>query len=320
MRLKIFDAHCDVLWRIWSKAVANKEPIQKPFYNDADWLQVTRRKLEDGGVGIQACAIYVPEEMVVSRAFETALEMVELFYNEVVSEDTIVIRDLQDLKDWQQGDKLGLLLTLEGADAVEGDMVKLHILHRLGVRWVGLTHNPANQVADGVGEERGAGLSNFGKEFVKELNRLRIGIDVSHLAERGFWDVVELSSQPIFASHSNAKAVYNHRRNLSDEQIKALIQNDGMIGITYVPYFTSGQEIVQIEDLIKHIDHICSLGGEKHLGLGSDFDGISRTIAGLEHSGKTYQLINELLKRYREDQVAGFCGNNWFDYLVRLWS
>jgi membrane dipeptidase len=318
--MRIIDGHCDVLWQLWTRKYLQKQELDAPFYSDAEWLQVTKPKLTKGGVGLQACAIYIPEDAVRQRAFETSLEMVDLFYTEVMSEETILIRDFNDVLRWKNENKLGLLLTLEGADAVEGDLVKLHTLYRLGVRWVGLTHNPANQVADGVGEERGAGLSNFGKEFVRELNRLKMGIDVSHLSEKGFWDVIEISTQPIFASHSNTKAYLNHRRNLTNDQIKAIISIDGMIGITYVPYFTSVNEQVSIEELLPHIEQICALGGEKHIGLGSDFDGISKTIVGLEDSSRTYNLINLLLQHYPEDFVRGIAGENWFNYMKRIWT
>lgn len=318
--MKMIDAHCDVLWRIWARKYQQNEKLERPFYHDADWLQVTAAKLKKGGVDLQACAIYIDEPFSRQRPFDVAIEMIDLFYKEIVSDETIVIRNRDDLIEWKKGNKLGILLTLEGAEAVEADVVKLETLYRLGVRWVGLTHNPANAVADGVGEERGAGLTHFGKKFVAELNQLYIGIDVSHLSEKGFWDVVELSAQPIFATHSNAKAVYPHRRNLTDDQIKAIIAKDGMIGITYVPYFTAGTVPVTIKELLLHIEHILSLGGEKHVGLGSDFDGISDTIQGLSNSSETYNLINQLQKHYSEAVVERIAGENWYQLMLRLWK
>lgn len=315
--MKIIDAHCDVLWKMWQKKYVQKEGLQRPFYTDADGFHVTKAKLLRGGIGLQACALYVDEMFARSRAFDVALEMIDLFHEEIISEETIWIRNRTDLHAWKNSNKLGLLLTLEGAEAVEADLVKLATLHRLGVRWVGLTHNPANAVADGVGEARGAGLSEFGKRFVEELNRLHIGIDVSHLSERGFWDVLERSTEPIFATHSNAKAICDHRRNLTDEQIRAIINNNGMIGVTYVPYFTAEHAPVTIPDLLRHIEHILSLGGKDHLGLGSDFDGIDQTIVGLDDSGVTYNLIEQLHRHYSHDVVERIVGDNWYALLER---
>lgn len=317
--MRVIDGHSDVLWRMWTKKYVEKEELDRPFYTNADWLMVTREKLKEGGVGMQAFAIYIPEEVSRKRAFLTSLEMVDLFYTEILSDEVIFIRGRDDLERWEQSDRLGVVLTLEGAEATEGDFLKLHTLYHLGVRWIGLTHNAANQVADGVGEERGAGLSRFGREFVGELNRLQIAIDLSHLSERGFWDVLDISTAPPFVSHANAKKIYPHRRNLTDEQIISVAKAGGLIGLTYVPYFTAENEKVTIDHLLRHVEHICSLGAEKHLGLGSDFDGISKTIEGLEHSGKTYTLIDQLLQRYDSSTVEGFLYRNYLDYLKRVW-
>lgn len=318
--MKGFDAHCDVLWQMWKRKNVHGWDLQYPFYNNADWLQVTFDKLQKGGIGLQACAIYVDERFAHSRAFEVAVEMIDLFYTEVVSDQTILIRNLEDLQEWKKGNRLGLLLTLEGAEALEGDLVKLRTLYRLGVRWVGITHNPANAAADGVGEERGGGLTNFGRELVDELNRLQIGIDVSHLSERGFWEVMERSTQPVFSTHSNAKAIYPHRRNLTDEQIRAIIQKRGMIGITFVPYFTSGSPSVTIHDLFRHIEHILSLGGEDHIGFGSDFDGIDKTIIGLHNAADYDHFFNELHKKYPDRIVQKMRTTNWLNLMERLWQ
>lgn len=318
--MRIIDGHSDVLWKMWKKKYVEKLPLERPFDHDAEWLMVTKKKLQEGGVGLQVFAIYIPEEQSKTLAFQTALEMIDLFYTEILSDEVIFIRSQEDLKRWEESGRLGVLLSLEGAEAVEGDFVKLHTLHRLGVRWIGLTHNPANQVADGVGEERGAGLSQFGRDFVKELNRLQIAVDLSHLSERGFWDVLHISSSPPFASHSNSKEVYPHRRNLTDEQIAALIKAGGYIGLTYVPYFTAAKEQVTIDDLLLHVDHMLSVGAEKHLGLGSDFDGITKTINGLEHSGQTGFLVEKLLQRYPAATVEGILYRNALEYLGRLWN
>ncbi|WP_052329744.1 dipeptidase [Thermicanus aegyptius] len=317
--MRIIDGHCDLLWRLWTKKYVEKGTLDRPFYKNADWLMVTKEKLKEGGVGLQACAIYISEEVARTRAFLTALEMVDLFYTEVVSDEVMVIRGRKDLEEWEKSNRLGLILTMEGVEGTEGDFLKLHTLYHLGVRWVGLTHNPANLVADGVGEARGAGLSQLGREFVQELNRLQVAIDVSHLSERGFWDVLEISSQPVFASHSNAKSILPHRRNLSDVQISALVSAGGLIGLTYAPHFTAATEKVTIDDLLRHVEHYCSLGAEKHIGLGSDFDGISKTIEGLEHSGKTAALVEKLLRHYDEKLVEGFLYRNYLEYLKKIW-
>ena len=191
-----------------------------------------------------------------------------------------IIKDWSDF-DLLKEDEIGALLTLEGVDAIGNDLQKLTILYELGVRSIGLTWNNANLAADGAGEKRVAGLISFGREIVEFNNHHKILTDVSHLSEKAFWDVMEEAEYPI-ASHSNAKALCNHVRNLSDEQAKMMFDKNAMIHVVYNPPFVKNKGEVTITDLIEHIDHFCSLGGVNQIGLGSDFDGISTKILSLE--------------------------------------
>lgn len=301
--LKIFDAHSDVLYKMWMDPTIN-------FANSSK-LHINYDQLKASGSKVQSFAIYIPEEVKPESRFEVALEMVEIFYNKVVAPSPLlkVVRTKEDILGLKE-EEIGAFLTLEGCDAIDQSIVKLQTLLRLGVSSVGLTWNYANFVADGVGEPRGAGLSSFGIEVVKEHNKASIWTDVSHLSLKGFWDVMEVADYPI-ASHSNAMAICNHRRNLLDEQIQALIKKNGMIGITFVPQFLSNRETATIDDVIKHLDYICSLGGENHVGFGSDFDGITDTTIGLENFSGYEGLVNKLLRYYSEIQVKKFLYQNF---------
>jgi membrane dipeptidase len=301
--LKIFDAHSDVLYKMWMDPTID-------FANSSK-LHINYDQLKASGSKVQSFAIYIPEEVKPESRFEVALEMVEIFYNKVVAPSPLlkVVRTKEDILALKE-EEIGAFLTLEGCDAIDQSIVKLQTLLRLGVSSVGLTWNYANFVADGVGEPRGAGLSSFGIEVVKEHNKASIWTDVSHLSLKGFWDVMEVADNPI-ASHSNAMAICNHRRNLLDEQILALIKKNGMIGITFVPQFLSNRETATIDDVIKHLDYICSLGGENHVGFGSDFDGITDTTIGLENFSGYEGLVNKLLKYYSEFQVKKFLYQNF---------
>ncbi len=188
-------------------------------------------------------------------------------------------------------------------------------LHRLGIRAAGLTWNHANWAADGAMEPRGGGLTIKGRRFVEECENLDILLDVSHLSERAFWEVAELSQRPVIASHSNARAICDHPSNLTDAQIEKLIAKQGLIGVTFVPWFVSNAEVVVIDDLLRHIEHICELGGESHIMLGSDFDGIDRYIEGLTHPGELISLQEALLKRYSERQTEQFMSGNALRFL-----
>jgi membrane dipeptidase len=165
-------------------------------------------------------------------------------------------------------------------------------------------------MADGVGEPDPQGLTPFGRQVVQEMNSLGMVVDVSHLAPKGFWDVIEISSAPIIASHSNAKVLCPHRRNLEDDQIKAIIEKGGVIGMTFVPYFI-GEGKITIPHLLRHIDHILSLGGEDHIGLGSDFDGISITMEDLRSGSDYPKLLQALDQEYGHDITAKICGKNF---------
>jgi len=151
-----------------------------------------------------------------------------------------------------------------------GNLNTILVYHRLGVRIWSLTHSARNLISDGCSERTGAGLSYFGQRVVQELNQQRILIDVSHLSDAGFWDVLELSETPVIATHSNCRAVCNHERNLTDDMIRALADKGGMMALNFFPYYVKA-ESPTVEDLVDHIDHIRDLVGVQYVGLGPDF-------------------------------------------------
>lgn len=312
--MNIIDTHCDALFKLQWNARSQYDKKPSLDYQNAEELDTNVRRLQQGNVKVQFYAIFIPPEVPENEKWQHALEQVDLFYREVIGKNPNIvhIRSWKDLETLQE-EEIGAVLTLEGADPIGNDIVKLRHLFRLGVLSFGLTWNHANLCADGAEEPRGAGLTVWGKEVVKENNRHQVLTDVSHLSVRGFWDVIELADYP-FASHSNARTVCDHPRNLYDDQIQALIEKNGTIHVVfYPPFINEGKETAEIADLLRHIDHICSLGGEKHIGFGSDFDGISSRVRRLEHAGQYENFINELLKYYPEETVKGFCYQNFMD-------
>ncbi len=305
--MNIIDLHCDVLARM-HKAKGNIS-----FQNSTD-LDVTYEKLKQGGVRIQAFAIFISPSIKSDQKFQVALDQIHYFYSEVIRKNP----NMKALKTWDDFDQLqegqiGAFLTLEGVDCIGNDLQKLSILHELGVLSIGLTWNNSNLAADGVGEERGAGLTAFGKEIIQFCNEKQILSDVSHLSEKAFWDVMDLAHYPI-ASHSNSRTICDHRRNLTDEQATHLFKKNGLIHVVYNPPFVVEKGSASISDLITHIDHFCSLGGVGQIGLGSDFDGISEKIIGLEDASMHPALINALLTKYSEEEVKGFAYQNFLDH------
>lgn len=305
--MNIIDLHCDALMKL-------QEAQGKLRFADAPELQTNKTRLQQGQIKVQCFAIFIEPEIKGDQKFQVVLEQIDYFYKEVLGKNP----DMVHIKAWSDFDRLkvgqiGAMLTLEGVDAIGNDLAKLHILYQLGVRSVGLTWNQANLAADGAGEPRGAGLTLFGKEIVEFNNEHQILTDVSHLSDQGIWEVIELAKYPI-ASHSNARALCNHLRNLTDEQAKAMFAKGGLIHVVYHPPFVKESGEVTISDLVKHIDHLCSLGGVKQIGFGSDFDGISTFITNFEDASKSQNLINELLKYYPEEIVRGFAYQNFLDH------
>lgn len=309
--MQIIDFHGDALFMIWRAK-------GKLAYSDAKELETSKERLLEGGVKAQCFAIFVPPEVKTEQKFEVALEQIHYFYHEVLGKNP----EMKHIKEWGDFDSLrdgeiGAMLTLEGVDLIGNDLHKLHLLYQLGVRSIGLTWNNANLACDGAGEPRNAGLTKFGKEIVSLNNQYKVLTDVSHLSERGFWDVLEIADY-LTASHSNSKACCNHPRNLSDEQAKAMFDKGGMIHVFYGGVFIKNDKNVKIADLIKHIDHFCALGGARHIGLGSDFDGIDSYTEHLENAAMSQNLINELLKHYSEDEVRGFASENFLRHRPTL--
>lgn len=305
--MNIIDLHCDVLYKL-------RESKGSLRFADSPELQANKTRLQSGRVKVQCFAIFVEPHIHSEQKFQVALEQVDYFYQEVLGKNP----DMVHIKEWADFDRLkigqtGAMLTLEGVDVIGNDLMKLRTLYRLGVRSVGLTWNFANLAADGAEEPRGAGLTMLGKEIVQLNNQYKVLTDVSHLSEKAFWDVMEIADYPI-ASHSNAKTICDHPRNLTDEQALAMFKKGGMIHVVYFPPFVKEKGEASIGDLVKHIDHFCSLGGVKQIGLGSDFDGISQFVNGLEDASKSQNLINELLKYYSEDEVRGFASQNFLDH------
>ncbi|MGJ9457747.1 dipeptidase [Oceanobacillus sp. CF4.6] len=313
--MKIIDTHCDALLKLQLAKRGQYFHDQKQLdFSNAKELDTNLERLKHGNVKAQFFAIFIHPDVPSEEKWQHALEQVDLFYTEVIGKNSEMrhIRSWSDLDTLRDGE-IGAVLTLEGADAFGNDLMKLRQLYRLGVLSIGITWNNANLCADGAEEPRGGGLTLLGKEVVKLNNEYGVFTDVAHATVNGFWDIMELAQYPI-ASHSNARAVCDHPRNLYDDQIKRMIAKNGLIHIVYNPPFINYErEEATIPDLIKHIDHFCSLGAVNHIGFGSDFDGISSFVDHLENAANYQNLINELLKSYSEAEVKGFAYQNFMD-------
>lgn len=314
--MRYVDGHCDVLTKLWESGEFSS------FHAPDSNLDVSYVKAKQANYLMQSFAIFVPPQVHVSERLSVALTMIDVFNRHIVKNGQHVkhVLKYEHIAEAQNNGCLAALLLLEGAEAVQGNLHHLRILHKLGVRSVGLTWNNANEVADGAEEERGGGLTRFGRQFVNEMTNLNMLLDVSHLSRRGFWDVLEQSEAiAVHASHSNARSICRHPRNLDDSQIKALLARDGVIGLTFVPWFLEGRlpkndNDTRPEILLRHIDHICALGGVNHIAFGSDFDGFTPKLQNLSDARDVSFLTELLLKHYKEDEVKGFLSRNWLRY------
>ncbi|MCH5586415.1 dipeptidase [Shimazuella sp. AN120528] len=281
------DNHCDVLYQLWKRVkedcsfFSNKQPQENLFLSDDSPLDVSYNSLKYSNVFLQNFAIFVPDHIPQTGKLGVALKQIDLFYQNV--EPFVPLLSCRNGNKIEE--KTRSVLSLEGGEAVGKDLSILRLFYRLGVRQIGLTWNCANALADGCKETRNGGLTNFGKEFVKEMVRLGMIVDVSHLSEQGFWDVVSIPDVKVMASHSNCRKICDHPRNLTDDQIKTIIELNGLIGITYVPQFVfHPYQEATMEHLLFHLEHIQYLGGEDHLSFGSDFDGMENKLYGLSNA------------------------------------
>jgi len=208
---------------------------------------------------------------------------------------------------------VGGLLSIEGGEILHGHLDMVDVFHRLGVRALGLTWNHRNQLADGcLDAEAGGGLTRFGREVVTACQERGWVLDVSHLSERGFWDLMEVARGPVIASHSNAYAVHPHPRNLRDEQLVALAQKGGVVGLNFCPDFLTQEERCSSQDLVRHALHMAEVVGPEHIGLGSDFDGITRTPEDLPDVASLPRLTEAFLQAgFSEEETRGILGGNF---------
>ncbi|WP_040978734.1 dipeptidase [Oceanobacillus jeddahense] len=311
--MKVIDTHCDALLKLQAARFEKR----KLDFRDAPEIETNLKRLEAGNVGVQFFAIFVnPEKVTTTDQWKHAQDQAAIFHEEIVEKNEKV-KFIQNWKDIHRlaPDEIGAVLTLEGAEPIGNDLEKLQTLYQMGVKSFGLTWNPANLCADGAEEPRAAGLTKLGREVVQLNNANEVLTDVSHLSVNAFWDVMELADYPI-ASHSNVRAICDHPRNLYDDQLKALIDKKAPIHFALYPVFLKkGAQAATVADLCEHIDHVCALGGEKNIGFGSDFDGISCHIDNIPDTSGYAYLLNELQKHYSEEQVRGFAYQNVMNLL-----
>jgi membrane dipeptidase len=244
-----------------------------------------------------------------------------------------------DIRRIHKAGKIAALMGIEGGHAIEDSLSALRQFYRLGVRYMTLTHTNTNNWADSAGginnpaEKRHGGLSDFGREVVREMNRLGMMVDVSHVADDTFQDVIETTQAPVIASHSSCRALTNVPRNLTDDMLKALAQNRGVVMINFYNGFINTEyarpgaqapakpaNVATMEMLIQHFEHAIKVAGIDHVGIGSDFDGVDGMLpGGMEDVSKLPAITYELLKRgYTDADVKKILGGNMLRVMAEV--
>lgn len=300
------DMHADVL----GKMLNSSSNYNFGCWND--FAHIDLPKLKQSKINVQFWAVFIETKFKPYFTLKKTLQQIELFHKtiEIYPEELKLLRSSSDLN--RNDSRINLILSLEGGEALEDDLDILSLYYRLGVRAIGLTWNQRNQIADGVWDRgTGGGLTDFGKKLVQEMNRLGIIVDLAHISERGFYDVLSSVEQPVIVSHGNSKSICDHPRNLTDQQIRVLSENKGILGITFYPPFLTTKGTADIDDIVRHIAYVADLVGVDFVGIGSDFEGIEITPEGLEDISKLGELELSLAKvGFNQQEIKQILGEN----------
>ena len=280
-------------------------------------------RLREGGVGAVFFAAYVAARFTEgNRSAVRALDMIDTIKHDIVGRypnDFEFATTADGIEAAHKKGKIAALIGIEGGHAIEDSPRLLRDYFALGVRYMTLTHTNTNDWADSAGDftrtdiPHRNGLTDFGKDVVREMNRLGMIVDISHVADKTFWDALEVSKAPIFASHSSARALANVPRNMTDEMITALAKKGGVIQINFNCGFltTANPPHATLGDVVAHIDHVKKLVGVDAIGIGSDFDGVECTPDGLEDVSKFPNLTRALLEKgYSAEDIRKIYGGN----------
>jgi membrane dipeptidase len=285
MEYSIFDAHCDTLCEVLDNGASiEKNNCHVDFERMAKYKSFTQ---------LFACFV---APVYGSCAMERTLALIDTFHTAAKAHP----------------ESIKAILSIEGGDGIYS-LGALRNLYRLGVRIAALTWNFSNHIASGAYEkDKTRGLTEFGKDVVREMNGLGMLIDVSHLNEKSFYDIAAITKMPIIATHSCSALVCAHPRNLTDNQFKVIKQSGGCVGVNFYPPFLTQNDKCTIDNIILHIDRFMELGGEDNIGIGADFDGVGCLPDGIRGVEDLYKVFDRMLQRgYTEEQVEKISHRNF---------
>lgn len=297
--MRIADAHCDTLYEIVTRP-------DRPH-------DITLERLRQAGVSLQVMAMYVGPK--------APLEEVEALFERMLAAFQGLkaqgLRQADDPGEAAEGQVMAML-SIEGCEVFSRGLQSISSYRELGVRMAAVTWNHENALATPHCVNATQGLKPYGFEAVREMQRLGMAVDVSHLNEAGFWDIMEKTDVPPLASHSCCRALKDHTRNLTDDQLRELFRKGGYVGLNFYPAFLGGDPCT-LDTLADHFEHMHELGGEGKVGLGSDFDGIETKPRGLDNPLDYPELFSCLRRRgFSEPQVRSIAGEAMIDYFARI--
>src|SRR4051794_13745328 len=292
-----------------------------------DESHVDLPRIRDGGLDAAFFSIYMPGTITGPEAVKKALELIDHVRKlaEDHPNDIVLATTAADVRAAHKAGKFAALMGMEGGHMIDDSLSVLRDYQRLGVRYLTLSHSVNTNWSDSSGDKPlHNGLTDFGKDVVRELNRLGIMVDISHVSDKTFWDALETSKAPLVASHSSMRAISGHPRNMTDDMVRALGAKGGVVMINYSIGFLSNERYeaaqknpppaemprVSWEKIVDHIDHAVKLVGATHVGLGSDFDGTA-VPDGMDDVSRLPKITAALLaKGYSEQDVKNILGEN----------
>ncbi len=313
----VIDGHCD--------SVLNYDrESEYDFNRENQGVHLDYEKMKTGSIDLQFMALFIEDQYLPQGGFSHCVRLLETFRENIANNPNFSLvankKQLESINPLQNDKKYGLL-TVEGGEVLEGRLSLLRALFNLGVRGLTLTWNRRNQLADGCDlKERAGGLTDFGIQVINDMDRLGMIIDVSHLSRSSFYHVLEQTENPIVATHSNAAIITEHPRNLNDDQLKAIAETGGVIGLNFAPHFLNSKDgSAGLQDMFAHVNHILKVVGDKHIALGSDFDGVGNLPKGIETAEDLPKLTEFLQKQGISDSsLENILGMNWLRVLQQV--
>lgn len=309
------DSHCDTPMFF---------PQGVDFGSRDEKLLVDLHKMTEGHQDATIMVAYLPQSLADSQPKGCRKFADDIFdkIEEVVSqhqEHIAIAKDYVELVFHKETGRKSIMLGIENGIALEGDLKNLKHFADRGIVYMTLCHNGDNDICDSAkGNNTHNGVSDFGKKVIRKMNKLGIMVDLSHASEKSFYDALEISKQPIVCSHSSCRALCDHPRNLTDDQMRALAKNGGVMQITLYSGFLRSDGEATMEDAIAHLEHAIELMGIDHVGIGTDFDG-DGGIRGLANSSELLNLTRQLMSRgYSDDDIHKIWGGNFLHLMTKI--